>query len=125
MSSRSQEVLTHFLFYRYYGLQLWFPEYFKHVIDENKPKNSTNKDDYDNCTNTDTKPYKDSLYEATASIPGNFLGVLVINIIGGKLLLSKMMSLSAFVMSIDVLQYMKYIFKPLQTNSKNWLHCKA
>jgi len=91
------------LIFRYYGLQLWFPEYFKHVIDENKPKNSTDKDDYNNCTNTDTKPYKDSLYEATASVPGNFLGVVVINIIGGKLLLSKMMSLNTSVMSNDVL----------------------
>ncbi|XP_065883806.1 synaptic vesicle glycoprotein 2C-like [Dysidea avara] len=76
------------LSYGYYGLQLWFPEYFKHVIDENKPKNSTDDDDYNNCTNTDVKPYKDSLYEATASVPGNFLGVVVINIIGGKLLLT-------------------------------------
>jgi len=96
-----------FLIYRYYGLQLWFPEYFKHVIDENK--NSTDNDDYNNCTNTDTKPYKDSLYEATASVPGNFLGVVVINIIGGKLLLSKMMSLNTFVMSNDVLSKVQNI----------------
>lgn len=76
-----------FCFHSYYGLQLWFPEYFKHVIDEKR--NGTDEEDYNNCTNTDTKPYRDSLYEASASVPGNFIGLLVINIIGGKMLLSK------------------------------------
>jgi len=81
-------VVLLFTLLSYYGLQLWFPEYFKNLIDDKKG-NDTKDDDYNNCTNTDTKPYKDSLYEASASVPGNFIGLFVINIIGGKLLLSE------------------------------------
>ena len=75
-----------FYYFSYYGLQLWFPEYFKNLIEANSNKTEGNTSD---CTNTDTKAYRDSLYEASASIPGNFLGLFVINVIGGKLLLSE------------------------------------
>lgn len=80
-----------FYYFSYYGLQLWFPEYFKNLIEEGR--NSTNESDTNQCTNPDTKPYRDSLYEASASVPGNFIGLFVINVIGGKLLLSKWTSL--------------------------------
>ena len=80
-----------FYYFSYYGLQLWFPEYFKNLLEEGR--NTTNTSDANQCTTHDTESYKDSLYEASASVPGNFIGLFVINVIGGKLLLSKWTSL--------------------------------
>ena len=73
---------------RYYGLQLWFPEYFKRLeldclIEE--IINGTLPLQPDNCSNaTSYRFYQDTLYTALATLPGNLLGVLLINIIGAR-----------------------------------------
>ena len=68
-------------FCRYYGLQLWFPEYFKKLREETCELEATAS----TCTNeTDLQYYQDTLYTAIASLPGNIAGALLINIIGGK-----------------------------------------
>lgn len=71
-------------FYRYYGLQLWFPEYFKRLREETCELQTTSID-APTCINvTDLHYYRDTLYTAIASLPGNIAGALLINIIGGK-----------------------------------------
>ena len=68
-------------FCRYYGLQLWFPEYFKRLGEESCGLHTTAS----TCINaTDLQYYQDTLYTAIASLPGNIAGALLINIIGGK-----------------------------------------
>ena len=68
-------------FCRYYGLQLWFPEYFKKLREETCKLEATAS----TCANaTDLQYYQDTLYTAIASLPGNIAGALLINIIGGK-----------------------------------------
>ena len=71
-------------FYRYYGLQLWFPEYFKRLREETCELQTTSID-APTCINaTDLQYYQDTLYTAIASLPGNIAGALLINILGGK-----------------------------------------
>ena len=83
------EYSTPFLYMcRYYGLQLWFPEFFKRLeldclVDE--IINGTLPLQPDNCSNaTSYQFYQDTLFTALATLPGNLLGVLLINIIGAR-----------------------------------------
>ena len=89
--------------YSYYGLLLWFPEYFKYVEDCNYQKDN-------NCSMHPVNPdpscslspvqcndtrdeaagsgiYRDSLYVAMAAIPGTLLGILTVNVVGAKAML--------------------------------------
>ena len=68
--------------FRYYGLQLWFPEYFKRLESGCNGGNST-----DECN---LRYYQDTLYTALASLPGGIAGIILINFIGGRLQLSKL-----------------------------------
>ena len=81
---------------RYYGLQLWFPEYFKLL--QHLTTNSTNATHACssslqlNCTELEAsfaagncaKIYLDTLLETVATVPGTVLGILTINLVGGR-----------------------------------------
>ena len=79
----------------YYGLILWFPEYFKCIQEQ------TNNCTFSNTTSLCAPPgtitpcnspkniYLDSLYTALAGIPGTVFGVFTVNIIGPRIMLSK------------------------------------
>ena len=95
-------IIVNFTFsFGYYGLMLWFPEYFKCVHERAEVCYS----DYDKtcadlssvnvakCNDT-TSPYSDSLYTALATIPGSVLGVFTINSIGARLMLAVSMIVS-------------------------------
>lgn len=75
-------------FCRYYGLQLWFPEFFKRLEYNclvNEIINGSLPLEPANCSNaTALQFYQDTLYTALASLPGNIAGALLINIIGGR-----------------------------------------
>ena len=85
----------------YYGLMLWFPEYFKCVherdrvcySDFNKTCADLSSVNLTKCNDT-TSPYSDSLYIALATIPGSVLGVFTINTIGARLMLAVSMIVS-------------------------------
>ena len=68
--------------YRYYGLELWFPEFFKRLQKECVLRNSTL-----NCTGNETNLqfYQDTLYTALASLPRNITGILLIIVLGGRI----------------------------------------
>lgn len=89
MSTVLYSSVRHSNFYRYYGLQLWFPEYFKKLIEDNCDlQNNTI-----GCTNaTRLQYYQDTLYTALASLPGNIAGTVLINIIGGRIQLGMLES---------------------------------
>ena len=95
-------IIIYFTFsFGYYGLMLWFPEYFKCVherdgncySDFNKTCANTSSIFLTKCNDT-TSPYSDSLYTALATIPGSVLGVFTINIIGARLMLAVSLVLS-------------------------------
>lgn len=75
----------------YYGLLLWFPEYFK-CIHERELNCTFSLEDPDSCVapgvnevcNSTGTIYADSLYASLATIPGTILGVLLINVVGAK-----------------------------------------
>ena len=79
-------VIMYVTIVRYYGLQLWFPEYFKRLREDVCDASGS-------CTNaTDLHYYQDTLYTAIASLPGNVAGALLINVIGGKIQLGTLVS---------------------------------
>ena len=82
----------------YYGLTLWFPEYFKCIQEQANnctfnlnatlcapPGTTTICSSHENTE----KIYLDSLYTALAGIPGTVLGVFTVNIVGPRIMLSK------------------------------------
>lgn len=79
----------------YYGLLLWFPEYFECIHERanncyfnfNSTCATLNTTNLTQCTDS-SSAYVDSLYTALATIPGSLLGVFTINIIGAKLMLA-------------------------------------
>ena len=77
----------------YYGLLLWFPEYFKCVYEE---ANSCYFERGRSCAAnasslcpSSSHIYTDSLYAALATIPGTLLGILTINLIGARTMLCR------------------------------------
>lgn len=86
----------------YYGLLLWFPEYFKYIencnfernhncsINPSHPEHSCSPSG-EACNMTrsgrEDEIYLDSLYVALAGIPGTLLGILTVNIVGAKAML--------------------------------------
>ena len=88
-------ILVNFSFsFGYYGLMLWFPEYFKCIherdsqcyINYNKTCANLAFINVTKC-NDSSSAYSDSLYTALATVPGSVLGVFTINIIGARLML--------------------------------------
>ena len=57
----------------YYGLVLWFPEYFKYIECQSDNNHSTT--DISGCSSNaqDNKIYLDNLYVSLATIPGGIL----------------------------------------------------
>ncbi len=87
-------------FPRYYGLLLWFPEYFKRI--QKEELNATghyidmSHNASSNCSNYSSSSqgiYIDSVYTSLAAIPATILGILTANILGGKVMLSKWIQL--------------------------------
>jgi len=80
----------------YYGLILWFPEYFKCI--QEQANNCTFNINTTLCAppgtttlcNSTSNIYLDSLYTALAGIPGTVFGVFTVNLIGPRIMLSKL-----------------------------------
>lgn len=90
--------------FRYYGLLLWFPEYFKYIEQCNYQQEhncSLHDNSHHSCSDSpipcnmtsnsgDNDIYLDSLYVALAGIPGTVLGILTVNIVGAKAMLGEL-----------------------------------
>ncbi len=103
--------------HRYYGLLLWFPEYFKCVYQsENNCILSSNEGHRCApnvtaiCNSTGSSLYLDNLYTALATIPATVLGIITVNILGGKLMLGAF-SISY---SITFLRHLNFMEWPLK-----------
>jgi VNT family MFS transporter (synaptic vesicle glycoprotein 2) len=74
------------LSFGYYGLQIWFPEYFENLQNTTRDACAFTGG---NCSlynsSSCSQVYFDSLLETAATIPGTVLGILTINLIGGRI----------------------------------------
>ena len=74
---------------RSWGLGLWFPEYFKHLL-QNKTANGTSGECSvvgANCTQLDStcsRVYFDTMLEAASALPGTVIGIFTIYVVGGR-----------------------------------------
>lgn len=88
--------VSYHLYHRYYGLLLWFPEYFK-CIHEKQMNCAFDLSHPDTCVppgavlqcNETGSIYVDSLYTSLATIPGTILGIITVNVLGGKVMLGE------------------------------------
>ena len=74
----------------YYGLLLWFPEYFARVLKEQCNATASLTNSSCNSSDTSSSIYVDSVYTALAALPATVLGILTVNLLGGKIMLSKL-----------------------------------
>uniref|UniRef100_A0AAY5KCL3 Major facilitator superfamily (MFS) profile domain-containing protein n=1 Tax=Esox lucius TaxID=8010 RepID=A0AAY5KCL3_ESOLU len=84
-----------FIFYcisfGYYGLWMWFPELLKRAEDGGSPcANASRLQSLDNqsCYPVKTAVYMEGFLTAASSLPGNIFTILLMDVIGGKVLLS-------------------------------------
>ena len=68
---------------------LWFPEYF-HLI-EKQNSNTRCNTSCGSVSYNDNKEYLDNVYVSLATIPGLLSGIILINILGAKVLLGKIL----------------------------------
>ena len=62
------------------------PEYFKRLLED-----ICNQTDFaqQNCNNTNLQLYQDTLFAALSALPGVLAGLILINLLGGKILAGK------------------------------------
>lgn len=89
------------LSFGYYGLLLWFPEYFK-CVNEITYNCTFGLEDSCAADRENSVPclvgsnvYLDSLYSALSGIPGTILAVFLVNLVGPRVLLGISMTISA------------------------------
>lgn len=104
LASRSTAltIIFYCISFGYYGLWMWFPELFKRAEDGGSPcANMTRSrmENNDSCYPVKTAVYMEGFLTAVANLPGNIFTILMMDTIGGKILLSSsllMSSLSVF-----------------------------
>ncbi|XP_077425814.1 synaptic vesicle glycoprotein 2C [Vanacampus margaritifer] len=101
-SLKSRSVVLLIIFYcisfGYYGLWMWFPELFARVEAGSAPcaNMSAPAQQHDrDCYPVNTVVYEEGFFIAAANLPGNIFSILVMDNIGGKLLLSVSLLLSS------------------------------
>ncbi|KTF85824.1 hypothetical protein cypCar_00045748 [Cyprinus carpio] len=104
----SRSVVLLFLFFcisfGYYGLWMWFPELFKRAEDGGSPcakrGSRVQSSENESCYPVQTAVYMEGFVTAASNLPGNIFTILLMDRIGGKILLSVSLlvsSLSVFV----------------------------
>lgn len=110
LASRSVSLLIIFfcISFGYYGLWMWFPELFKRTEDGGSP--CANVSRFQNSVNESCYPVKTAVYmegfiTAASNLPGNIFTILLMDRIGGKILLC--VSLLASSMSVFIIYVVK------------------
>ncbi|XP_061629391.1 synaptic vesicle glycoprotein 2C isoform X1 [Phyllopteryx taeniolatus] len=108
LKSRSIVLLVIFycISFGYYGLWMWFPELFARMEAGGSPcanMSAGSEQRNRSCYPVNTVVYEEGFFIAAANLPGNIFTILVIDNVGGKLLLSGsllMSSLSVFLIYV-------------------------
>ncbi|XP_056307635.1 synaptic vesicle glycoprotein 2B [Danio aesculapii] len=93
LASRSVVLLIIFfcISFGYYGLWMWFPELFKRAEDGGSPcanMSRAQNTENENCYPVKTAVYMEGFITAASNLPGNIFTILLMDRIGGKILLS-------------------------------------
>ncbi|XP_065147502.1 synaptic vesicle glycoprotein 2B [Paramisgurnus dabryanus] len=110
LASRSVALLIIFycISFGYYGLWMWFPELFKRIEDGGSPCANTSRiqsSENESCYPVKTAVYMEGFITAASNLPGNIFTILVMDRMGGKILLS----VSLLVSSVSV--FIIYVVK--------------
>ncbi|KAF4094861.1 synaptic vesicle glycoprotein 2B isoform X1 [Onychostoma macrolepis] len=108
LASRSVVLLVIFfcISFGYYGLWMWFPELFKRAEDGGSPcanMSRVQSSENQSCYPVQTAVYMEGFVTAASNLPGNIFTILLMDRIGGKILLSVSLllsSLSVFVIYV-------------------------
>lgn len=92
LASRSVVLLIIFfcISFGYYGLWMWFPELFKRAEDGGSPcanMSRAQNTENENCYPVKTAVYMEGFIMAASNLPGNIFTILLMDRIGGKILL--------------------------------------
>uniref|UniRef100_A0AAY4DKR4 Major facilitator superfamily (MFS) profile domain-containing protein n=1 Tax=Denticeps clupeoides TaxID=299321 RepID=A0AAY4DKR4_9TELE len=102
LSSRSavMTIIFYCISFGYYGLWMWFPELFKRAEEGGSPcaNISIHTQENGSCYPVKTAVYMEGFITAASNLPGNILTILLMDIVGGKILLF----ISLLVSSISV-----------------------
>uniref|UniRef100_A0A8C2BGM1 Synaptic vesicle glycoprotein 2 n=1 Tax=Cyprinus carpio TaxID=7962 RepID=A0A8C2BGM1_CYPCA len=110
LASRSVVLLIIFfcISFGYYGLWMWFPELFKRAEDGGSPCTNVSRvqnSENESCYPVKTAVYMEGFVTAASNLPGNIFTILLMDRIGGKILLS--VSLLASSMSVFIIYVVK------------------
>uniref|UniRef100_A0A8C1Q9J6 Synaptic vesicle glycoprotein 2 n=1 Tax=Cyprinus carpio TaxID=7962 RepID=A0A8C1Q9J6_CYPCA len=110
LASRSVVLLIIFfcISFGYYGLWMWFPELFKRAEDGGSPCTNVSRvqnSENESCYPVKTAVYMEGFVTAASNLPGNIFTILLMDRIGGKILLS--VSLVASSMSVFIIYVVK------------------
>ncbi|KTF86549.1 hypothetical protein cypCar_00040935, partial [Cyprinus carpio] len=92
LASRSVVLLIIFfcISFGYYGLWMWFPELFKRAEDGGSPCTNVSRvqnSENESCYPVKTAVYMEGFVTAASNLPGNIFTILLMDRIGGKILL--------------------------------------
>ncbi|XP_076863063.1 synaptic vesicle glycoprotein 2B [Brachyhypopomus gauderio] len=93
LTSRSFALLIIFycISFGYYGLWMWLPEFFKRAEEGGSPcSNMSRAQSHENvsCYPVKTAVYMEGFITAASNLPGNIFTILLMDVVGGKTLLS-------------------------------------
>lgn len=100
LASRSTAltIIFYCISFGYYGLWMWFPELFKRAEDGGSPcanMTRSRRDSNESCYPVKTAVYMEGFLTAVANLPGNIFTILMMDTIGGKILLSSSLLMSS------------------------------
>ncbi|KAG9341173.1 hypothetical protein JZ751_019612 [Albula glossodonta] len=82
----------------YYGLWMWFPELFKRTESGGSPcanvSHPSSSSESESCYPVKTTVYMEGFVTAASNLPGNVFTILLMDFVGGKILLSCSLLLS-------------------------------
>ncbi|XP_072528481.1 synaptic vesicle glycoprotein 2B isoform X2 [Salminus brasiliensis] len=110
LASRSIALLVIFfsISFGYYGLWMWFPELFRRAEDGGSPcanMSQSQNQGNESCYPVKTAVYMEGFVTAASNLPGNIFTILLMDTVGGKILLSG----SLLVSSVSV--FLIYVVK--------------
>ncbi|XP_064168340.1 synaptic vesicle glycoprotein 2C [Anguilla rostrata] len=102
LTTRSNVLIIIFfcISFGYYGLWMWLPELFKRTADGGSPCANTSRpsgprsSENESCYPVKTTVYMEGFITAASNLPGNIFTILLMDFVGGKILLSCSLLLS-------------------------------
>ncbi|XP_017562251.1 synaptic vesicle glycoprotein 2C isoform X1 [Pygocentrus nattereri] len=91
-------IINYCISFGYYGLWMWFPELFKRAEDGGSPcanMSQPQSQENESCYPVKTAVYMEGFVTAASNLPGNIFTILLMDVVGGKILLAGSLLLSS------------------------------